>query len=256
MTRTRLSDVWMAFVGAGLCLVSAATPLAELREGSQVPPPKLTRRSGSTKHAWHSGPPTTPPQTEFVAPPPEAPPPAKSLLLRGQAEPEKPVGTKPLDVTPAASGLHPRRSSASANEPACASNAVLRDDPNAPDPEARRIRVELNRLRDDAGARRSFYDELRRTVEQVRAGQLHEGSQDLASPRPAAPQSPDNSGKNPNPPAANKPGESPPAKPGALQVFLGADGIRCHSERSEESRPDLCSSIRTEAEPDSAPRSE
>jgi hypothetical protein len=90
----------------------------------------------------------------------------------------------------------------------------------------------------------------------VRGGQLDEGSQKLGSTLPGAPQSPGSSGKNPNPPAANKPGESPPAKPGDLQVFLGADGTRCCSKRSEESRPDLCSSIRTDAEPDSALRSE
>jgi hypothetical protein len=58
--------------------------------------------------------------------------------------------------------------------PAIAPNAVLRDDSDAAIPEAQRIRVELERLRDDVGARRAFYDELRHTVEHVRAGQPYE----------------------------------------------------------------------------------
>ena len=224
MTRTRLSDVWMAFVGAGLCLLSAATSLAEPQQGSDPPPPKLTRRARSTKPTWHSGPATTPPQTEVVPPPPEAPPPAKSPLLQGQAEGKKQAITKPSDVTPAASGFLPGHPSAPSNETASTAKAAVHDDPNAPSPEAQRIRVELNRLRDDAGARRAFYDELRRTVDQVRVSKQDEGSQNLVSPPQAAPQSPDNSGKNPIPPATNKPDESPPAKPKPLQVFLRADG--------------------------------
>jgi hypothetical protein len=58
--------------------------------------------------------------------------------------------------------------------PAIAPNAVLRGDSNAPIAETQRIRVELEHVRDDAGARRAFYEELRRTVEQVRAGQRYE----------------------------------------------------------------------------------
>jgi hypothetical protein len=58
--------------------------------------------------------------------------------------------------------------------PAIAPNAVLRDDSDAAIPETQRIRVELERLRNDVGARRTFYDELRCTVEQARAGQRYE----------------------------------------------------------------------------------
>ena len=234
MTRVRVIVAWVAFAGAGLCLLGAATLLAELQDGSDPPPPKLTRRAGSTKHAWRSGPATTPPQTEVVPPPPEAPPPAKSPLLPGQAEGKKPAVTKPSDIAPAASGLLPRHPSASANETASTANAVLRDDSNASNPESQRIRVELYRLRDNAGARRAFYEELRRTVEQVRAGQQNEGSQKPDSPLPAAPQSPNNSGKNPIPPAMNKPHELPPAKPGDLQVFLGAVGARNDTVAEDE----------------------
>ncbi len=73
-----------------------------------------------------------------------------------------------------------------------------------PDPEAQRIQNELSRLRDDAGARSTFYDELRRTVEHVRAGTPDEDTKAPASSGPAwrhfqnAPSEPH------NPPAKNE----------------------------------------------------
>ena len=226
MTCTRFIDTWVAFAAAGLCLLGATTLVAKPQQGSVLPPPKLSRRPVSTKHAWHSGPATTPPQTEVVPPPPDAPPRAKPPRLKGQAEERKPADTKLPDETPAASDLLSKHSSASAAQEVSRADAALHNNPDAPGPEAQRIRVELNRLRNDAGARCAFYDELRRTVERVRAGQQDEGSQNLASPRPAAPQSPDNPGKKPNPPATNKPDESPPAKPKALQLTLRVDGMK------------------------------
>ena len=171
MIRTKLIVAWLAFAGAGLYLTGAATPLAA-PQGSQAPPPKLSRRPGAIKRTWHSGPATTPPQTEVVLPPREVPPPAKSQMLGGQAEGKEAASEKPAGATSADSGLRP--SSPSARVPAIAPNALLGDDSNAAIPETQRIRVELERLRDDAGARRAFYDELRRTVEQVRAGQQYE----------------------------------------------------------------------------------
>jgi hypothetical protein len=93
-------------------------------------------------------------------------------MLGGQAEGKEAASEKPAGATSADSGLRP--SSPSARVPAIAPNALLGDDSNAAIPETQRIRVELERLRDDAGARRAFYDELRRTVEQVHAGQQYE----------------------------------------------------------------------------------
>jgi hypothetical protein len=61
---------------------------------------------------------------------------------------------------------------------------MQRDDSNAPELAAQRVRDELSRLRNDAGARRAFYDELRRTVEQVRPGRRDENSQNPASTLP------------------------------------------------------------------------
>ena len=171
MIRTKLIVTWLAFAGAGIFPLGAATPLAAPR-GPQAPPPKLSRRPGPIKRTWHSGPATTPPQTEVVLPPRDVPPPAKSHILGGQAEEKKPASGNPAGATSADLGLQP--SSPSARVPASLPHAVLRDDSNAPITETQHIRVELERLRDDAGARRAFYDELRRTVEQVRAGQRDE----------------------------------------------------------------------------------
>ena len=173
MIRTELIVVWLAFAGAGLYLLGAATPLAA-QQGPQAPPPKLSRRPGAIKRTWHSGPATTPPQTEVVLPPRDVPPPAKSPTLGGQAEEKKPAGEKPAGATSTDSGFLTRPSSSSARVPASTPNAILRDDSIAPITETQRIRVELERLRADADTRRAFYDDLRRTGEQVRAGQRDE----------------------------------------------------------------------------------
>jgi len=173
MIRTKLIVVWLAFPGAGLYLLGAATPLAA-PQGPQAQPPKLSRRPGPTKPTWHSGPATTPPETEVVLPPADVPPPAKSQILGGQGEGKKPASEKPAGATSTDPGSLTRPSLPSARVPAIAPNAVLRGDSNAPIAETQRIRVELEHVRDDAGARRAFYEELRRTVEQVRAGQRYE----------------------------------------------------------------------------------
>jgi hypothetical protein len=156
-----------------------------------------------------------------VLPPSEAPPPANSPLPGAQAEGKKPALSKPWGGTPADSDFLTKRSSAAAHGHAPKPNALLHDESNAAEPEAQRIQVELKRLRNDAGARRAFYDELRRTVEQVRAGQRDEDSKDPAAPRPAASQSLDTSGEPANPRATDQPDDSPPANPGAPQASLG-----------------------------------
>jgi len=66
-------------------------------------------------------------------------------------------------------------------EPAPTPNATQRDGSDAPVPEPQRIRNELDHLRNDAGARHAFYDELRRTVEQVRSDRRDEVSQNPRS---------------------------------------------------------------------------
>jgi len=209
----------LAFAVAGLYLLGIAMPLGAPQEGSNLPPPTLSRRADSTKPAWPSGPASTPPQTEVVRSPSEAPPPAKSPLLGAQVEGKKPTVTKPRAVTPAGSGFATRRTPAAANAPTPTPNANLYDDSNPPDPEAQRIRDEFSRLRDDAGARSAFYDELRRTVEQVRAGLRDE--ENPPSSGPAWHRFHDASGEPSNPPAKEGPNESPPANAEPPQASLG-----------------------------------
>jgi len=204
MTRVTLIDAWLAFAGAGLCLLSVATPLAASQEEPAPGPPKLSRRATSAKHTWHSGPATTPPQTEMVPLPPEAPPPAKSHL-RGEKQDEK----RPAVVKP------------SSSMPASAPETVHQDD--SPAPEAQRIRLELNHLREDSGARRAFYDELRQTVERVRAGQRDDDSQNRSSPGQVAPHSPGASGTAPRTSATDKPDAAPPRNPKAVRALLSID---------------------------------
>ncbi len=221
MTRVRRIDAstCLAFAVAGLYLLGIATPLGAPQAGSNLPPPALSRRADSTKPTWPSGPASTPPQTEVVRPPVEAPPPAKSPLLGAQVEGKKPAVTKPRAVTPAGSGFATRRTPAAAHEFTPAANANLYDDSNPPDPEAQRIRDELSRLRDDASARSAFYNELRRTVEQVRAGLRDE--ENPPSSGPGWHRFHDASGEPPNPPAKEGPNESPPANAEPPQASLG-----------------------------------
>ena len=222
MTRARHIDAstCLAFAVAGLYLLGIAAPLGAPQEGSNVRPPLLSRRADSMKPTWPSGPASTPPQTEVVLPPSQAPPPAKSPLLGAQAEGRKPTVTKPWVRTPAGSGFATSRTPAAAHELTPTQNANSYDS-NPSDPEAQRIQDELSRLRDDAGARHAFYDELRRTVEQVRAGLRDEDSKNPPSPHPGWHRFHDASGEPPNPPANQRPNESPPANAEAPQASLG-----------------------------------
>jgi hypothetical protein len=223
MTRVRRIDAstCLAFAVAGLYLLVISTPLGAPQEGSNLPPPALSRRADSTKPTWPSGPASTPPQTEVVRPPSQAPPPAKSPLLGAQVDGKNPAVTKPRAVTPAGSGFATRRTPAAAHELTPTPNANPYNDANPPDPEAQRIRDELSRLRDDAGARGAFYDELRRTVEQVRAGLRDEDSKNPPSSGPAWHRFHGTSGETPNPPAKEGPIESPPANAEPPQASLG-----------------------------------
>ena len=102
---------------------------------------------------------------------------------------------------------------------------------NSPDPESQRIQDEFVRLRQDAGARRAFYEDLLGTVERVRAGMRDEN---LAEEKPVSFQPAARpSGKTsvepvtpPHLPELIQPQEPPPAKPPAPQSSLGPSGNR------------------------------
>jgi hypothetical protein len=178
MTRINASN-WLAFAAAGLYLL-AVTMAVGAQEGSNTRPPTPSKRAHSPKPTWHSGPASTPPETEILLPPHPNPPPAKSTLPASQAEAENQAGTGPRATTPVG------------------------------EPEAKRI--ELNRLRDDVVARRAFYDELRGTVEQVRSGRRDEDSKNPPPSRPVWRRFHGASGEPPEPPPAKEPNGSSPAK--------------------------------------------
>jgi hypothetical protein len=175
------ASTWLVFTAAGLYLLGPAAPFAAPQEKSEARLPTLSKRARAIKPTWHSGPATTPPQTEIVPLPREAPPPAKSLLLGVPAEGKKPDIAKPGAGTLADSGSNTVQPVATFQEPAPTLNATQRDSSGAPLPEPQRIRNELDHLRNDTGARHAFYDELRRTVEQVRSGRRDEVSQNPRS---------------------------------------------------------------------------
>ena len=164
MTRARLinASAYLAFASAGWCLVGAATPPATRQKPKFERPSTCTRRARWVKPTWHSGPATTPPENEVVLPPRDVPPTARLQLLGAHAEGKKPDVTKP-PVAPVVGS-------------------------NATESSGQRVQDELSRLRSDAGARRAFYDELRRTVEQVRSVRQEEKIQNpafaLPTPKP------------------------------------------------------------------------
>jgi hypothetical protein len=107
------------------------------------------------------------------------------------------------------------------------------DQPGAsisPDPEAQRVQDEFAHLRQDAAARRAFYDDLLGTVERVRAGTRDENSAVEEKPvsfQPAPRPSGNTSIEPVTPPHLPEliPPQEPP-KPPAPQSSLGPSGSR------------------------------
>ena len=214
---------WLTLAGASLYLLTVAMPVGAPQEALNAQSPLLSKRANSTKPTWHTGPASTPPETEVVPPPRPTPPPAKSLHAQSNTEAEEKVGTKNEAITSAGSPAGPRLGSAWPGQ-APSLQKTAGSDLGSLDPEAQRIQDELYRLRNDAGARRAFYDELRRTVDQVRTGARDEDSKNPASAPPAWRHFHDAPGKPPNPPVADPPEDSPPVKSGPPQAFLGVQG--------------------------------
>ncbi len=156
-----------------MCLLGPTALPGAPQQGSNAVPSLRAGLSASAKPTWHGGPPSTPPELETVPPPPAVPPPAKSFILGPQKVRNKPVSTSPGSV-PSAGSIVPMKRVG--DEPAPTANTNPHNYTDSPDPEALRIRDELNRLRDDSEARRTFYEDLRRTVERVRAGMRDEDS--------------------------------------------------------------------------------
>ncbi len=221
MTRVRLirPSVRVVIAGATLSALGSTALRGAPQLASAVSSP-APGRSGPAKPPWHGRPASTPPETELVPPPPEAPPPAKSLILGAQKRGNKAAsvghGAVPATIAAASGKASSRASSEPASEMSVGAGAA--------DPEILRIRDELKRLHDDNEARRTFYEDLRRTVEQVRTGARDEDSSQpqavplhsRSSPAEREPaQPPDN-------PGADEPRQPPPVNPDGSRVSLGS----------------------------------
>ncbi len=104
-----------------------------------------SRSSKAAKPIWHSGPASTPPETEIIPRFPSAVPPTRSVRTTS-------------GITVASVEHAPK---ANTGQPVHLLTA---------DPETQHIQDEFSRLRQNEAARRAFYVELLGTVDRVRAG--------------------------------------------------------------------------------------
>lgn len=128
---------------------------------------------------------------QVMVPPPPPPPTARKPSVLGSPKKSRKSSARATRTTErAASSTMPYTIAPAAYRQTVATpRSGSESDASVPDPEALRIQNELRRIRDDAEARRAFYDDLRRTVERVRAGAAHEDVRDsrpaqIASPMP------------------------------------------------------------------------
>src|SRR5208282_3262424 len=161
---------------------------------------------------------STPLETEVVPSRPPAAPPRASTTFDPDAKQKKSAAVNLQTAPPASSIRIAKVPPAAAVEQASKANADQPDSSNSADPEARRVQDEFARLREDAGARRAFYDDLLGTVERVRAGMRNEDSPEekwvkfQPAERPSR-QTFTPPVNQPHLPEFNEPPESPPAKP-------------------------------------------
>jgi hypothetical protein len=163
------TSIWLVTSFAGLVFLGSDTLRGAPQQGPSARPSAHSRRPKATKPTLHSGPASPPLETEFVPPAPPPAPPATSRILESYAERKKLVPANP-QATPSSRSVRATKDTpAAAVEQASTANADQPDYSKSPDPEAQRIQDELQRLHDDSEARQAFYDDLRRTVQQVRA---------------------------------------------------------------------------------------
>jgi hypothetical protein len=145
-TRCRTTG-WLVLTGVGFCLLASVAICGAPQATSPALPAAALSNPKTRKPHWHNGPATMAPDTEIVPPHGSLEPPAVRSLTISVEDQRK--GKAPAGAS-AAAPLKP------------ATNISI-------DPDTR-ARNELNCLRNDSQARAAYYDELRRTAEQVREG--------------------------------------------------------------------------------------
>jgi len=154
---------------AGLFFLGAATLRGAPQPGPRARPSAPSRRLKATKPTWHSGPASSPLETEFVPPSPPPAPPVTSPILDSYARRKMSAAANPQAAPSARAVRATNGTPAAAVAQASTANADQPGYSDSPAPEAQRIQDELKRLHDDREARQAFYDDLRRTVQEVRA---------------------------------------------------------------------------------------
>jgi hypothetical protein len=201
---------------AGLILLMSVTLLG-------VPQQHASRsragRAKPLKRTWTSGPATLPPETEMVPSRPPASPPrvvttlGPSIQKTSLAARKLKLATPPQLAKGVTVPLVAQESKSTSDQPEAAKPA---------DPEAGRVQAEFTRLRDDATARRAFYNDLLGTVERERSRLQETGSPE------DKPVTSEHAGQ-PNPtqtPPTNAPVQSAPARSAGPQSSLDPNGNR------------------------------
>src|SRR5579859_3996882 len=166
--RTISKYVYLIFSGAGLILLPSAALRCAAQEGA---PPTLSRRPGySAKLAGK--PRSADAETSSIEIPPPPPNPSRAMapILGTQERRTRRVAANHAHARPdRAENFAVNRISPAVNQPLRRVNSEPAEVSETPDPEAQRIVEDLKRLHDDRDARQAFYDDLRRTVREVRA---------------------------------------------------------------------------------------
>jgi len=170
-------------LGATAIILLGPLSLAETRNmivGRPTSPPKSVK---TLKRTWRNGPATTPPEIEIVPCRTPFPAPVKPLMAATDGQGRQGIvrparnSSEPAAVSrqaaihhasaPTRLGAQPATAVAGAAEITMIDDSLSR--PIRLDPEAR-ARADLTCLHDNAKARQAFYDDLSRTVQQVRGG--------------------------------------------------------------------------------------
>ena len=159
VNRGRASSYLVAAV-TGLCLL-AAVAFSENPPASSPGRTSASLKNTKPKRArWHNGPASMPPDTEVVPPHGSSSPPPVRAVTQSVQDERLGVG-KASGPSFAGKGT----SAALPKTPATGSDLST----HSFDPETR-VQNELNCLRADSDAREAYYEDLRRTVEEVRTG--------------------------------------------------------------------------------------
>src|SRR5579859_4646253 len=170
MTRVRTitKSVCLIISGAGFIFLQSSMLHGAAQDG---PPPTLSRRPGySAKLAGNPRSAAAETGPIEIPPPPPSPSRAMAPILGTQERKTRRAVTNQAPARPDRAEIFAvNRASPAISQPLRRVKSETAEVSDTPDPEAQRISEDLKRLHDDRDARQAFYDDLRRTVREVRA---------------------------------------------------------------------------------------